>query len=79
MCRLVFEYYPIFQAGLVVNEVSDPILNTIHFLKVCTMTSFPINLIPIPGGGSGRDQMMSSVKGAEQQTPPRYIKMLKKR
>ena len=36
------------------NEVSDPILNTIHFfLKVCTMTSFVINLIPDPGEGEG--------------------------
>ena len=32
------------------NEVSDLILNTIFFLKVCTMTSFPINLFLEEGG-----------------------------
>ena len=40
---------------IVANEVSDPILNTIHFLffLVCTRTSFPINFFSEQGGGSG--------------------------
>ena len=37
----------------VANEVSDPILSTINFLKVCTKTSFAIILILEPGGAGG--------------------------
>ena len=63
---------------IVANEVSDPISNTINFLnlKVYTMTSFPINLIPITGGESGGDRVVSS-KSEEQQTPPRQYLFFK--
>ena len=60
------------------NEVSDPILNTINFfLKVCTMTSFAINLIPEPGGGEGLGVRRRSSKSEEQRTPPRRINIFK--
>ncbi|CAL4229805.1 unnamed protein product [Meganyctiphanes norvegica] len=61
---------------LVTNDVSDPILNTIQFLKVCTMTSFIINLIPEPGEGRGLGGGRTS-KNEEQRNPPRRINICK--
>ena len=55
------------------------ILTTIHFCKVCTMTSLAINLIPEPGGGEELGvRSRRSSKSEEQQTPPRRINIFKK-